>query len=100
MRKRNLSVNFMVSFFEIYGGQCYDLLNGKSKLNILEDKNNNVRIQGLSERPAGSPQEMLGIIEFGNSVRTTHATVANDTSSRSHAICIVKAFVPILAESP
>lgn len=24
-----------------------------------------------------------------NSVRTTHATVANDTSSRSHAICQV-----------
>jgi kinesin family protein 2/24 len=27
------------------------------------------------------------MIEYGNSIRTTHATVANDTSSRSHAIC-------------
>lgn len=33
----------MVSFFEIYGGRCYDLLNNKNKLNILEDKNNNVK---------------------------------------------------------
>ena len=33
----------MVSFFEIYGGRCYDLLNNKNKLNILEDKNNNVQ---------------------------------------------------------
>jgi len=26
-------------------------------------------------------------MEYGNSVRTTHATQANDTSSRSHSIC-------------
>lgn len=26
-------------------------------------------------------------MEQGNQSRTTHATVANDTSSRSHAIC-------------
>ena len=32
---------------------------------------------------------MLDIINFGHSVRTTHQTVANDTSSRSHAICSV-----------
>jgi kinesin family protein 2/24 len=28
-------------------------------------------------------------MEQGNQSRTTHATVANDTSSRSHAICQV-----------
>lgn len=31
-----------VSFFEIYGGKCYDLLNNKAPLQILEDKNNNI----------------------------------------------------------
>jgi len=30
---------------------------------------------------------LLDIIEGANKVRTTHSTVANDTSSRSHAIC-------------
>jgi kinesin family protein 2/24 len=29
-------------------------------------------------------------MEQANSNRTTHATVANDTSSRSHAICHVQ----------
>jgi len=30
------------------------------------------------------------LINLGNSVRTTHATKANDTSSRSHSICQIK----------
>lgn len=28
-------------------------------------------------------------MEYGNSIRTTHSTKANDTSSRSHAICTI-----------
>ena len=28
-------------------------------------------------------------MEYGHSIRTTHETVANETSSRSHAICII-----------
>jgi kinesin family member 2/24 len=43
----------------------------------------------LEEKEARSGQEMLDIINYGHSVRTTHQTVANDTSSRSHAICCV-----------
>ena len=37
-----------------------------------------------------SEQEILDLINLGNSIRTTHATKANDTSSRSHAICQIK----------
>lgn len=44
-------------------------------------------MQGLEERVARNESEMNDIISFGHSVRTTHSTVANDTSSRSHAIC-------------
>ncbi len=44
---------------------------------------------GLLEQEASSPQEMLDLINFGAKVRTTHATAANDTSSRSHAIITV-----------
>ena len=31
-----------LSFYEIYGGQCYDLLNNRQLLQVLEDKHNNV----------------------------------------------------------
>lgn len=39
-----------VSFFEIYAGRCLDLLNDKNALNILEDKSNNIQIQGIVEK--------------------------------------------------
>ena len=64
-----------------------DLLNGKKKLQILEDKYQRIQVQGLEERTAKSEGEMEELINYGHSVRTTHQTVANDTSSRSHAIC-------------
>lgn len=79
--------NITVSFFEIYGGRCYDLLNNKNPLTILEDNNNKIQIQGLDERSASTTKELFSIMQQGNSNRTTHATVANDTSSRSHSIC-------------
>lgn len=48
-----------VSFFEIYAGRCLDLLNDKSVLNIMEDKNNNIQIQGIVEKSASNPKELL-----------------------------------------
>jgi kinesin family protein 2/24 len=46
-------------------------------------------VQGLVEKPANTTSEMMNLIEFGHSIRTTHHTASNDTSSRSHAICWV-----------
>lgn len=88
-KKKDLKIKFYVSFFEIYGGRLYDLLNNKNKLQVLEDKNHKVQIFGLEDREASSPKEMAAIIDEANSVRTTHNTVTNEVSSRSHAICNV-----------
>ncbi len=57
---------------------------------MLEDKNQKVQIFGLEEILAETPDEMRQIIEMANSIRTTHNTVTNETSSRSHAICNVR----------
>ena len=86
--KRNFTVT--ISMFEIYGGKVYDLLNNHEQLKILEDKNQKIQIHGLKEQFVQSEEEILNLISFGNSVRTTHATKANDTSSRSHCICQIK----------
>jgi len=78
-----------VSFFEIYGGRPFDLLNNRQRLETLEDSKNEVQIAGLTERAVSNPAEMLALIDLGNSLRTTHATAINRDSSRSHAVCTV-----------
>lgn len=57
MLKGNYEVT--VSFFEIYAGRCLDLLNDKNALNILEDKSNNIQIQGIVEKNATTAKELL-----------------------------------------
>ena len=79
--------DFYISFFEIYRGNLYDLLNNKNKVEILDDKNGKVHIYGLYNQIAESPEIMHHIIDSANAIRTTHNTVTNETSSRSHAIC-------------
>ena len=79
--------DFYVSFFEIYRGSLYDLLNNKNKVEILDDKNGKVHIYGLINQIAETPEMMHHIIDSANAIRTTHNTVTNETSSRSHAIC-------------
>lgn len=77
----------MLSFFELYGGFVQDLLNNRKRLKVLEDGQGEVVVTGLQEVEANEPDKFLSILEAGNQERTTHTTEANDTSSRSHAIC-------------
>ena len=79
--------DFYINFFEIYRGVLYDLLNNKNRVEILDDKNGKVHIYGLYNQIAESPEMMHHIIDSANAIRTTHNTVTNETSSRSHAIC-------------
>eukprot|EP00624_Nannochloropsis_granulata_P006287 evm.model.NODE_46436_length_6083_cov_22.984055.2 len=78
-----------VSYFEIYGGRCQDLLNERHRLLVREDGKGDVVIGELCEKEAGTEGELWGYIEEGNRNRTTHATEVNDVSSRSHAVCQV-----------
>ena len=80
-------MEFYMSFFELYGGKCVDLLNNKKQLPIQEDGQNKIQVVGLTERQARDEHEMNQIIDYGHSSRTTRSTAANDTSSRSHAVC-------------
>uniref|UniRef100_V5GUF9 Kinesin-like protein n=1 Tax=Ixodes ricinus TaxID=34613 RepID=V5GUF9_IXORI len=74
------------SFFEIYSGKVFDLLNGKAKLRVLEDGKQQVQVLGLVEREVDSVDEVLKLIHHGNGVRTSGQTSANQNSSRSHAV--------------
>ena len=78
-----------IAIFEIYGGRIQDLLNKRNRLKVLEDGRGEVVISGLEEFEASTPEDFLALIEAGQNNRTTHATEANDESSRSHSICQV-----------
>jgi len=73
-------------FFEIYGGKVYDLFNGRSKVNMLEDKNGDMQILGLKEIPVETYDDLQELLILGSQARTTGSTEANPDSSRSHAI--------------
>jgi len=74
------------SYFEIYGGKVFDLLSGKSKLKVMEDGKQQVVVVGLTETEVASVDDVLGLINRGNSLRTSGKTSANSNSSRSHAV--------------
>ena len=87
VKKLKKKFEFYISFFEIYGGRLYDLLNNKNKLQVFDDSKGITQIYGLQEILAETKEDMKLIIDKANSIRTTHNTVTNETSSRSHAIC-------------
>ncbi|XP_077988634.1 kinesin-like protein KIF24 [Glandiceps talaboti] len=81
---RSLSV--WISYFEIYCGQLFDLLNARKRLHAREDGKNNVCIAGIKEFQIGNVAALMEVIEYGNQVRSTGVSGVNSDSSRSHAI--------------
>ncbi|KAF8400781.1 hypothetical protein HHK36_014083 [Tetracentron sinense] len=83
---RNQGFQLFVSFFEIYGGKLFDLLNDRNKLCMREDGKQQVCIVGLQEYRVSNVETIQEFIEKGNTARSTGTTGANEESSRSHAI--------------
>ncbi|CAM6043770.1 unnamed protein product [Sphagnum compactum] len=83
---RSQGLQLWLSFFEIYGGKLYDLLNDRRKLCMREDGRQQVCIVGLQEYRVSDVELVKEYIEKGNLSRSTGSTGANEESSRSHAI--------------
>mmetsp|Transcript_29510 Transcript_29510/g.43245 ORF Transcript_29510/g.43245 Transcript_29510/m.43245 type:complete len:632 (+) Transcript_29510:33-1928(+) len=75
-----------VSFFEIYGGKLYDLLNDRRKLVARADAKQVVNIVGLQETEVTTVGHLMDALNAGHEARSTAATGANMDSSRSHAV--------------
>ncbi|KAL7524542.1 hypothetical protein ACHAWF_000989, partial [Thalassiosira exigua] len=79
-----------VSYVEIYNEEFRDLLresDGASQpLLIREDKRGAIAVDGLTEVPVSSPQELVDVFRRGGANKSVGATKMNDRSSRSHAI--------------
>ncbi|UJR38447.1 hypothetical protein I4U23_031115 [Adineta vaga] len=95
------SIEIFVTFYEIYCGKVFDLLNNKKRLRVLEDQKGLVQVCDRKEQQVKSVQDVLNIIQNGMSIRTSGTTAANSNSSRSHAVLqiILKTSSPLTAQS-
>ncbi|XP_073321885.1 kinesin-like protein KIF24 [Pagrus major] len=75
-----------VSFFEIYCGQLYDLLDHRKRLFAREDGQKVVHIAGLRDVRVDSVSSLLEVISQGTEERTQGMSGVNPLSSRSHAL--------------
>ncbi len=77
-----------MSYLEIYNENIRDLLiqNTDKTLELREDVTRGIIVSNLTEVIATSVDEVMTLLRIGNKNRTTEATNANETSSRSHAI--------------
>ena len=74
-------------YLEIYNENIRDLLvNNSENLELREDPNRGLIVNGITEIVPKSSEHILSILKKGNKNRTTESTNANETSSRSHAI--------------
>ena len=75
-----------ISFYEIYCGKLYDLLNKRVHVECREDAKQRVNIINLTESKVASVEEIMDLVHSGLKCRTCGTTGANEESSRSHAI--------------
>jgi len=79
-------LSIWISFYEIYCGKLFDLLNERNILTAREDGKQNIIIVGLTEKKVLNLNNLMSLIEYGLKVRTVGITGANSDSSRSHGI--------------
>ncbi|MCJ1358637.1 MAG: hypothetical protein MMC33_008637 [Icmadophila ericetorum] len=81
--------------FELAGKDTFDfyaidLLNDRRRISVMEDSFGESQLVGIVEHKPGSADELLKLIDKGMSFRTSAATLKNDSSSRSHAVCRIR----------
>jgi hypothetical protein len=82
------------SYMEVYNEEIRDLLTpntaDSSQLRIRETLDGQVYVRGLESRPVTSPNDVGKLMEEANGRRVVASTKMNATSSRSHAICVLR----------
>jgi hypothetical protein len=75
-----------LSFIEIAGDAVFDLLNSRQSTQLRTGNDGSVHPYPVIEPKVTTKEEMMQIIQYGLTIRSTAATGVNDSSSRSHAI--------------
>jgi hypothetical protein len=84
------NVCLSVSMFEIYGQKVRDLLDNGNELAALEDGDGVLQLVGLTCKECENMEDFIHTSNVGRLARSTTATGANATSSRSHAAMLFR----------
>ena len=79
-------LDLYLSFYEIYCGKLFDLLNDRAPVQCREDGKQVVNIVNLTEVQVSDVDTIMETLQVGMSLRASGSTGANSESSRSHAI--------------
>jgi hypothetical protein len=78
-----LPAEISMSFIEISGDACYDLMNGFSPVQLITGSDGVlVHAYPVAEPRVACSEELKAMINFGCAVRSTAATGVHDSSSR------------------
>ncbi|RVW63664.1 Kinesin-like protein KIN-10B [Vitis vinifera] len=84
-----------MSYYEVYMDRCYDLLEVKAKeIAILDDKDGQIHLKGLSHVPISSMSEFYEVFSRGIQRRKVAHVGLNDVSSRSHGVLVISISTP------
>ncbi|KAL3753795.1 hypothetical protein ACJRO7_001092 [Eucalyptus globulus] len=84
-----------ISYYEVYMERCYDLLQEKPKeIVILDDKDGQIHLKGLSRVHVQSMSEFNEVFASGIQKRKVAHTGLNDISSRSHGALVIAVTTP------
>jgi hypothetical protein len=87
-----IEMSVSLSMYEIKGQKLFDLFNHGAELHALEDGNGVLQLVGLTQCPCATFRDFLEASNVGRSARSTAATGANATSSRSHCAMVVRVY--------
>jgi kinesin family protein 2/24 len=76
-----------VSFVELSGDKCADMLNRGKQVQLLTGRDGAVHPYPLAEVTVHNANELLCFIRLACALRATEATGVHNHSSRSHAVC-------------
>lgn len=97
---RSAKTEFTVSFYEILNEQIFDLLAPESLDQALSHREDagalGVYVEGLREVKVTDPESALQIFRQGIANRHVASTKMNRTSSRSHAVFVLKVMSEII----
>ena len=98
------SINVAITFYEVFGKKCHDLMNGRNVVKLLADSSDVMHLRGAKEAsvsraslaelgittaPAAAAH-MSEIVSGAMALRSSQETERNPLSSRSHAVCTIR----------